>query len=92
MPKASVSEFDAKKSKMPARREFITSIGPYILELYTGGILDAGKEGRAAIEINKKDSDGSYSKETDLKFDSKADAKEVYDKMKSSQNKVENHI
>lgn len=92
MTQASVSEFNAEMSKMPATRKSITAVGPYILELYERGILDVGDEDRAAIEINKKRSDGSYSKEDSLKFDTEEAATTVYNDIKNSQSKVESRL
>lgn len=91
MTQANVTEFKEENSKMPATRKSITAVGPYILELYEGGILDMGDE-VAAIEINKKQSDGTYSKEGDVKFTSLSEATSVYDDIKGSTSKVESKL
>lgn len=79
---ASIDEFTAQRNKMPATRLKIAAVGPFILELYKGGLL---VDGQVAIEVNKKGIDGEYSKEETLRFDSEEDAQQNFRDLKNSE-------
>lgn len=89
MTQASVSEFENQRNKMPGDRKQITAVGPFILELYTDPL---GQRPRTVIEINKKRSDGSYSKEDSLWFEDESEATDTYHEIKSSESKIKQKL
>lgn len=97
--KASVSEFESQRNKLPGDRKNVASIGKYIIELYTDPL---GQRKRAVIEVNEKNGD-TYEKTTSIWFNTlEADARQfenpkqkaqaVFAELEQSESKIEEYL
>jgi hypothetical protein len=77
--KASVQEFIEQRNKLPGDREDIAAVGGYILELYKNPV---GQRSRMAIEVNKVNSGGEYSKEKTVWVELSEAEEDVYEDLR----------
>lgn len=83
MVDATVKHFTENMSKLPANRQEIKAVGPYIVELYTDIMFEEETGVKARIEINKQQESGSieYQKQISLQYTSLSEANTQFEKL-----------